>query len=121
MSEPERLLATGSTLARRILESAAVERPSNVSLERTMASLAKESGLRSRTRGRGSDPRERWVVRSSVQLRSRGRQWPWLALLATASLILSAVLSYNWRPASPVRARTSESAPTSAGFQLGVR
>lgn len=121
MSEPERLLATGSTLARRILESGTVERPSSVSLERTMASLAAASGSRSWTRGRGSEPRERWVVQSSIQLRSRGRQWSWLALLAAASLLVSAALSYHWRPAASVPARTSGSVPASIDWQPGAR
>lgn len=111
MSEPERLLATGSPLARRILESAAVERPSGVSLDRTMASLVRESAFGKRTRSPFAEPRPRWVVQSSVQVRSRGKQWPWLALLATASLLVSAALSYHWRPASASPAHTSGSLP----------
>lgn len=121
MSEPERLLATGSTLARRILESGTAERPSNISLERTMTMLTKESGMRSRTRGRISDSRKLWFVQSLVQPRGRTRQWPWIALLAAASLLVSAALSYHWHPAAPTPAHTSRSAPPDAGWQAASR
>ena len=116
MSEPERLLASGSTLARRLLESGSVERPSSVSLERTIASLTTRG--HTGAAGRKSDTRQRWVVQSSVQLRSRTRQWPWLALLAGSTLLVSAMLSYHWRPTPE---RTSGSAPAAAGWQRLVR
>lgn len=86
-----------------------------------MATLATEPGLRSRTRGRISGSRERWIVQSSVQLRGRARQWPWVALLAAASLLVSAALSYHWRPAGLTPARTSGSVLPGAGWQAGSR
>ena len=129
MSEPERLLESGSALARRLLESGTVERPPSASLARTMATLSvcpggvcpggvcpggvcpregeQRSEVRSRTRGRVSGVRERWIVRGArsaagrVGLRSRVSQWPLLVLLATVSLVVSAVLSYRWRAAPP--------------------
>ena len=94
MIEPERLLESGGTLARRLLESATVERPSVRSLERTMATLAQQHRVRPRTLSQvgGLAP----IMHSSILRKRRKRQWPLLALLATASFLTSVVVSYHW-------------------------
>ena len=95
MIEPERLLESGGTLARRLLESATVERPSVRSLERTMATLAQQDRVRPRTLSRigGLAP---IIMHSSILRKRRKRQWPLLAFLATASFLTSVVVSYHW-------------------------
>jgi len=136
VSEPERLLASGSALTRRLLESGTVERPPSTSLARTMATVCaapdarcwghdseQQSQVRSRTRGRVSGVRQRGMVRGvkdrassplQGELRSRLLQWSWLALLAAVSLVVSAVLSYRWRAAPPTP-------PATAGASQHVR
>ena len=95
MIEPERLLESGGTLARRLLESATVERPSVRSLERTMATLA-EHRVRPRTLSQNGGLV--LGMHSLILRKRRKRQWPLLALLATASFLTSVVVSYQWRP-----------------------
>ena len=61
-------------------------------------------------------------MHSSVHRRRRKRQWPMLALLATASFLMSVVVSYHW-PAKggvqvepdSVAARASGREPASVG------
>lgn len=89
MSEPERLLEAGGMLARRLLESGTAEHPSSHSLERTMATLAERDRLQPRTWSQR-------IMHSTILLKRRKRQWPLLALLATASFLMSVVVSYHW-------------------------
>lgn len=103
MSEPERLLDAGGTVARRLLESGTAERPSTYSLERTMATLAEHDRFQTRTWSQR-------IMHSSIVPKRRKRQWPLLALLASASFLTSVVVSYNWRAKVDARVPDRQSA-----------
>jgi hypothetical protein len=102
MNEPERLLESAGTLARRLLESGTAERPPLHSLARTMATLAERDRPR---------PWTQRSMHSSIQRKRPRRLWPLLALLASTAFLMGAVVSYHWRAqGEPSQASSGQSA-----------
>ena len=85
MSEPQKLLdSSESELVLRLLRSGTMERPAAQSLERTMLTLGRQSGIVQRS------------SRSRQGAAARARRHGVVAALALLAFTVSSVVSYLW-------------------------